>query len=118
MVTISSHTLDSVNGAHAGGIEVELLRLDDAGGRTHVFATQTDPDGRLLEEIEVTPEQLSARYEMVLSTGPYFAGHTSGPFAERIMDEVVVRFRIPATDAKIHIPMMLAPNSYSVWWSA
>ena len=117
MATISSHTLDSVDGSHAGGIKVELLRLDSSGTRTRLFVSQTDPGGRLVEEVAVTSEHLGARFEIVFSTGAYFADHPCATFSERILEEVVVRFRIPAIEAKIHIPLMLSPNSYSVWWS-
>jgi 5-hydroxyisourate hydrolase len=30
----------------------------------------------------------------------------------------VVRFTTPDPDSSYHIPIIMAPNSYSCWWSA
>ena len=117
MATISSHTLDSINGSHAGGVGVELLRLDADGGRTLVFASQTDAGGRLSQTVMLTAEQTNCRYELVFDSGAYFATHADGAIEGRIVEDVVVRFRFSTPEAQVHIPMMLAPNSYSVWWS-
>jgi 5-hydroxyisourate hydrolase len=76
MATVSSHTLSSVDGTHAGGIGVALHRLDPSGARVTLFETATDEGGRLSETVALDP------------------------------------------DARYHIPLMLAPNSYSVWWSS
>ena len=51
MAIVSTHTLNSVDGTHAGGIAVQLFRLDDGAWRTTVFETATDEGGRLSETI-------------------------------------------------------------------
>ena len=38
--------------------------------------------------------------------------------AKQILKEVVIRFAMPDPTGSYHIPLMLAPNSYSVWWSS
>ncbi|MBT6099676.1 MAG: hypothetical protein HOH05_15115, partial [Marinovum sp.] len=35
----------------------------------------------------------------------------------QIMDQIVIRFSMPNPDGKYHIPVIISPNSYSVWWS-
>ena len=35
----------------------------------------------------------------------------------QIMAEVVVRFSMADITARYHIPVILSPNSYSIWWS-
>ena len=117
MAIVSSHTLDSVFGTHAGGIEVELLRIDPSGTRTSVLLSKTDQGGRLLEEVALDDAHPDASYEMVFQTGTYFANQQSDNLGGRIIQEVVIRFQMPDSNGKYHIPLMLAPNSYSVWWS-
>ncbi len=117
MATVSSHTLDSVNGTHAGAIVVELFRLEPDGARVSVFRTATDAGGRLSEDVPLQRADPAARYELVFQTGAYFSAHASADLGGRIVDEIVVRFRMPDPHARYHIPLMLAPNSYAVWWS-
>ncbi len=117
MAIVSSHTLDSVNGTHAGGVGVELFRLDGSKPPISLFKTQTDTGGRLSQDVALDAAPVDARYELVFQTGPYFAHHASAGLGGRIVEEIVVRFRMPDPDARYHIPLMLAPNSCSVWWS-
>jgi 5-hydroxyisourate hydrolase len=45
------------------------------------------------------------------------ATDAGGRLAE-IVKEVVIRFSMPDPSASYHIPLMIAPNSHSVWWSS
>jgi 5-hydroxyisourate hydrolase len=118
MATVSSHTLSSVDGTHAGGIGVALHRLDPSGARVTLFETATDEGGRLSETVALTPGDADARFELVFQTGDYFAAQPIPVTGMQIIREVVIRLAMPDPDARYHIPLMLAPNSYSVWWSS
>ena len=109
--------MDSVSGAHAGGIAVELLRLGPSGQRARVFLSETDDGGRLSEQVSINSGDSDERYEMVFQIGAYFTNHPSANLGGRIIEEVVVRFRMPDPHGLYHIPLILAPNSYSMWWS-
>tara|TARA_B100001123_G_C14463945_1_gene691640 strand:+ start:52 stop:402 length:351 start_codon:yes stop_codon:yes gene_type:complete len=115
MATVTSHTLDCVLGTHAGGIEVEMVRIDPSGKRVRIFLDHTDEGGRLLQELELFTHNPDDQFEMVFQTGAYFAKQEH--LGNRIIQEVVIRFHIPDPSGRYHIPLMLAPNSYSVWWS-
>ena len=126
MATLSSHVLDSVVGDHAKGIRIECYRIDD-GTRIQIFDVVGNEQGRIVEEIEVgaisaestnSPQSNSPQYELIFHTAAYWAAQPATPEARQIIDEVVVRFTIPAPDEKIHIPLVLSPHSYSLWWSA
>ncbi len=117
MAVVSSHTLDSVLGTHAGAIAVELFRLEPSGARISVFRAATDAGGRLSEEVTPEPSHCGHTYELVFDTGAYFAGHSAGDLGNRVVEQIVVRFRMPDPQGKYHIPLMLSPNSYAVWWS-
>ena len=117
MAVVSSHTLNSVDGTHAGGIAVALHRLDSSGARVTLFETATDAGGRLLENVALTPEDTDARFELVFKTGDYFAAQPIPVTGTQIIEEVVIRLSMPDPDGRYHIPLILAPNGYSVWWS-
>ena len=118
MATVSSHTLNSVDGTHAGGISVTLSRIEADGRRTTIFETRTDEGGRLSQNIDAAEITTGSSFEMVLQTGEYFKAMGLPSAGMTIMREVVVRLEMPDPEARYHIPLMLAPNSYSVWWSS
>ena len=51
MATLTTHTLNSVDGTHADGIPVSLFRLEADGSRTELFKSATDDGGRLSQEV-------------------------------------------------------------------
>lgn len=116
MATVSSHTLNSVDGTHAGGIAVALYAVAADGTRSALFETQMDEGGRLSQDVQIT--DTSATYELVFATAAYFAARGQQVETPQFLREVVIRFEMPDPEARYHIPLMLAPNSYSVWWSS
>lgn len=118
MAIVSTHTLDAVFGLHAGGVPITLAKLANDGSRTIVFRKQTDPGGRLQEEIDASVVDTAAEYELVFETNAYFATQLPGSEGRQIVREVVLRFRMPDPTAKYHLPVILSPNGYSVWWSS
>lgn len=118
MATLSTHTLNSVDGTHAGHVGVSLLRVAPDGRRVTVFAKETDAGGRLTEHIQASEVDVAADYELVFQTGTYFASRGLTLQGLRIQQEVVVRFRMPDPLAAYHMPLVMAPNGYSVWLSS
>ncbi len=115
MATITTHVLNAVDGSHAGGIPVRLVHLTT--GR-EMFATQTDPGGRLSQEVDLSNCAPDDRFELTLTTSPYWQQQGCGDIMIQIMTEVVLRFTMPDPDARYHMPVVLSPNSYTTWWSA
>ena len=116
MATVSTHTLSGLDGSHAGHIGVVLYRLNGEV-RHEVFASETDAGGRLVETIEPGNVDQTATYELVFATGNYWANHPAPRDGAQIMKEVVLRFEMPDPEARYHLPVILSPNGYSVWWS-
>ena len=117
MAVLSSHTLNSVQGTHAGGIRLSLIQID-GDKRKVLIDSATDEGGRFKETVELSESDSTASFEMVLQTGEYFAKQQLPKSGMQILKEVVVRFEMPKADGAYHIPFMLAPNSYSVWLSS
>mgnify|MGYP004008919963 FL=1 len=110
MATLSSHTLNGTDGSHAGAIKVKLIEVD---GQT-IFETEIDDGGRLKQEIEPSKINPSSIYELTFETGQYWLERGF----EQIMDQVVLRFRMPDPEGTYHMPIIINPNSYSTWWSS
>ena len=118
MALITSHTLNSVNGTHAGNIEVELIRICQLGEREALLKTSTDDGGRFSEEVSLSVKACADRYELVFQTGKYFEDQNRPVSGMKVMEEVVIRFAMPDPNGKYHMPLMLSPNGYSVWYSS
>lgn len=118
MATISSHTLNAVDGTHAGGIAVALYRIGADDRRHPVFVAEMDSGGRLSREIPDSEIDTKAQYELVLQTGAYFAARNLPHPGPQIVRETVVRFAMPDPAGRYHVPMILAPNGHSMWWSS
>ncbi|MEY4266487.1 MAG: hypothetical protein RIS90_1022 [Pseudomonadota bacterium] len=118
MATLSTHTLNSVDGTHAGSVGVSLFRIMPGGTRLPVFEAATDAGGRLTQRIAPADVDTAADYELVFQTGAYFATRGLLLAGLRIQREVVIRFCMPDSEAAYHMPLVMAPNGYSVWLSS
>ena len=47
---------------------------------------------------------------MVCKTGDYFS-------EKKIVSEITVKFKMLDPNKKYHIPIIISPNGYSIWWS-
>ena len=118
MAIVTTHTLNSVDGTHAAGIGVTLLRIGTEGQRNIVFERETDAGGRLSQTVDVVSGCAGCEYELVFRTGAYFDKQPLPAPGRQILKNIVIRFSMPDPTSNYHIPLMIAPNSYSVWWSS
>jgi len=112
MATLSSHTLNGLDGTHAGGVAVSLVNLNT--GRV-LFESESDAGGRLSVDVDLTGMSPDDRYELIFSTSDYWQKQGID-HAQRI-DEIVLRLSMPDPRARYHLPVILSPNSYSTWAS-
>lgn len=111
MAKLTSHTLNGSDGTHAGGIAVTLRDL--ASGYTLLTALMDD-GGRLATDIPVDQIDPAATYELVFETGPYWAARG----VNATVQEIALRFAMPDPTGAYHMPVILNPNSYSMWMSS
>ena len=114
MAVISAHTLNGSDGTHAGGIAVSLRNMITG---EMLFDTTMDDGGRLVQDIAENRIDPAAKYELVFATGAYWQAKKLPRPGAQIMEEVVVRFTMADITARYHIPVILSPNSFSIWWS-
>ena len=115
MAVLSSHFLNAVDGTHASAVTVSLMSISDDGQRKTLFTAESDAHGRFSHGFDAVNGQ---SYEMVIASGAYFKTANLPRSGAQILDEIVVRFTTPDPDSRYHIPVIMAPNSYSCWWSA
>jgi len=115
VAVLSSHFLNAVDGSHAGAVVVTLVAIRGNGQRETLFSAESDEGGRFSQRFEATTGKT---YEMVIASGAYFKQADLPRSGAQILEEIVVRFTTPDPDCSYHIPVIMAPNSYSCWWSA
>lgn len=101
---ISTHVLDAALGAPAAGVAVELTAPD---GSRH--SAITDGDGRI--GALVIGELAAGTYRIRFDTAGYFAATGQQGF----YPEVVLTFTVDAGREDYHVPLLLAPYSYSTY---
>ena len=110
MAIFSTHLLNSVNGTHADNVKVDIYKIDQNKNKKKYFDGKTDEKGRISVEFDLTKEDCLCDYEMVCKTGDYFS-------EKKIVSEIIVKFKMVDPKKKYHLPIIISPNGYSIWWS-
>ena len=110
MATLSSHLLNSVDGTHASGVKVIIHQINSSGDKVIFFETETDDGGRILKDFELSNDDCNCDYEMIYKTADYFS-------EKKIVSEITIKFRMEDPKKKYHLPIIISPNGYSIWWS-
>ncbi len=110
MAIISSHLLNSTNGRHASGVKVLINQIKNNGDRLKLVETLTDKNGRIYKEIKLSKKNINKNYEIIFNIGKYFSKKSN-------VSEIIIKFKINNPNRKYHIPVIISPNGYTVWWS-
>ena len=114
MATVSSHILDSVSGDHASGIRIECLKRQANGVSESLFNVFANEEGRISESIDVNAGD---EVQLHIFAQEYFDQSAQVYTSQQIMPVIVVQLTLLEASAKYHVPIMLSPHAYSVWWS-
>ena len=110
MENISSHLLNSVDRTHANDVKVTIYQINSSGEKKIFFETETDKGGRILKDFELSNNDCACEYEMVCKTADYFS-------EKKVVSEIIVKFKMEDPKKKYHLPIIISPNGYSIWWS-
>ena len=110
MATLSSHLLNSINGTHASGVKVIINQINSSGEKVIFFESETDNGGRILKDFDLSTNDCNCDYEMICKTADYFS-------EKKIVSEIIIKFRMEDPKKKYHLPIIISPNGYSIWWS-
>ena len=116
MAFFSSHLLNSLDGTHAAKVKFKIEQIDHNGNRKTLLESYTDDSGRISKEFNLSSDDCSYDYEIIVNTKDFFLSFNKS-ISKNIVSEIIVRFRMEDDNKKYHIPIIIAPNSYSIWWS-
>lgn len=114
MGRLSTHVLNLVDGVPAGGVEIELHRLEADGARRLLSRHVTNGDGRTDAPLLSGETFVAGTYELVFHIGPYFSGRGAALPEPAFLDVVPLRFSV-AGDGHYHVPLLCSPWSYSTY---
>ena len=115
MAILTSHFLNGTNGTHAAAVGVTLIYIDCNGTRNKILTAKSDEGGRVSHDFDAVAD---GTYELLIASRSYFESLTLPKVGKQLLEEIVIRFNIPQTNARCHIPVIMSPNSYSCWWSS
>ena len=115
MAILSTHTLDSVSGNSASNVRVQLFRLLGDCEKELLFDTHTNKEGRLSETFQ-SAGAATEDYELIFHVGDYL-GEQNLQEVNPVINSVVIRLNVIDFERRYHIPLLIAPHNYTVWWS-
>ena len=110
MNQITTHILDTARGTPAAGVGLRLYQQQKTGWALLAEGV-TDPDGRVPGLLERTEPLPAGVYRMHFAPADYFGGRGLPVF----YPYVDVVFTLDGSGDHYHIPLLLAPYSYSTY---
>ena len=111
---LTTHVLDTANGRPAGGVSIDVFRLDGAN-RDQLRSAQTNADGRCDGPLLQGSDFLPGVYELVFHTADYFRKVGMTLPAPAFLDDVPLRFGIAEAGQHYHVPLLISPYGYSTY---
>ena len=115
MAGLTTHVLDVAQGRPAEGVTIDLYRVDGAGVRQRLCRRTTNSDGRCDQPLLTAEETRAGCYELIFHIGAYFAKSGLAVVDHPFLGEVPVRFSIADLDRHYHVPLLVAPWSYTTY---
>ena len=111
---LTTHVLDAARGCPAAGMTVELFRIEGEDRRL-VRTVVTNADGRTDAPVIPKGEAETGVWELVFHAGAYLDAAGVAGESPRFLDLVPLRFGMADPEAHYHVPLLLAPYSYSTY---
>lgn len=114
MGKLTTHVLDISAGIPAAGIRIEVHR-DGAGGPKLLLAVVTGTDGRCAAPLLEGGALCAGRYALTFHVADYFRARGVKLPEPAFIDRALVQIGIADPDQHYHVPLLVAPWSYSVY---
>ena len=114
MGRLTTHVLDTREGQPAGGLRIELSRIDGEQ-RTAIKTIATNADGRADQPLLEGEDLQAGVYELLFHAGDYFRAQDVELPEPAFVDVVSIRFGIADEAAHYHVPLLVTPWSYSTY---
>lgn len=114
MGQLTTHVLDISAGLPAAGLRIEAHSwLENAP--TLVASVATGSDGRLAKPLVAGADFRVGRYTLTFYVASYFRARGVILPDPAFLEEAVLRIGIADPDQHYHVPLLIAPWSYSVY---
>ena len=114
MGKLTTHVLDTARGRPAGGMRVQLDRVETGGGRERLAEVTLNGDGRAPGPLLEGDALVAGTYRLLFHVGDYFA-ETDNADARRFLDRVPILFVVDDPAAHYHVPLLVSPWAYSTY---
>jgi 5-hydroxyisourate hydrolase len=111
---VTTHVLDAGRGCPAAGMRIELWRIEGEG-RTLLRSVITNTDGRTDGAVIAKGELEAGVFELLFHAGAYLDAVGAPGERPRFLDVIPIRFGIADPGEHYHVPLLLAPYSYSTY---
>jgi 5-hydroxyisourate hydrolase len=111
---VTTHVLDAGRGCPAAGMRIDLFRIEGEA-RSLVRSVITNADGRTDAPVIPKGELTAGVWELLFHAGAYLDGAGLPGERPRFLDLIPIRFGIADESEHYHVPLLLAPYSYSTY---
>jgi 5-hydroxyisourate hydrolase len=111
---VTTHVLDAGRGCPAAEMTIELFRIEGERRRL-VRSVVTNADGRTDAPVIPKGELEAGVWELVFHAGAYLDAAGLAGENPRFLDLIPIRFGIGDPGEHYHVPLLLAPYSYSTY---
>jgi len=111
---LSTHVLDTSRGIPARNVAIDL-HIVRSGQRVLLKTATTNQDGRTDEPLLSGASIEPGVYELTFHASDYFRATGVEVSKPPFLDQVVVRFGVADASGDYHVPLLLAPYSYSTY---
>jgi 5-hydroxyisourate hydrolase len=111
---VTTHVLDAGRGCPAAGMRIDLFRIEGEA-RSLVRSVTTNSDGRTDAPVIPKGEEITGTWELLFYAGAYLDAAGTPGESPRFLDLIPIRFGIADPAEHYHVPLLLAPYSYSTY---
>jgi 5-hydroxyisourate hydrolase len=114
MGQLTTHVLDISAGLPAAGVRIELHERTAAGLR-QLTTTTTGPDGRASAPLLAGADFKSGTYQLTFHIAAYFRSRGVKLPEPAFFEQANIQIGVATADQHYHVPLLIAPWSYSVY---
>ncbi|MER2510250.1 MAG: hydroxyisourate hydrolase [Amaricoccus sp.] len=111
---LTTHVLDAARGCPAAGMRIDLYRIEGES-RSLIHSVVTNADGRTDAPVIGKGGMAAGVWELLFHAGDYLDASGAPGESPRFLDRIPIRFGIADLEAHYHVPLLLAPYSYSTY---
>lgn len=115
MGKLTTHVLDISTGLPASGVRIEVQEWPPSAASRPLTSAVTGPDGRLPGPLLAGDALRAGRYLLTFHVASYFRGRGVALPEPAFIEEAVIRIGIADPGQHYHVPLLIAPWSYSVY---